>query len=178
MDLTLAWALPYGKTAPFPCIASYVFYPSKEIKLLLSPSVWRFALNDLFTCQLSSWHSWWTVQGVSDFLLSQTRGNICVHVLLSKSEDHGRKIPWWDCWHRTWWCSGAWFVSVKDLTVLSDFALAGWRGEQWYLIILISLILSEVEYHFIFIRAVAFPFLQIVFSFLFCGAYVLFLIDF
>ena len=60
-DLTLAWAGPYGKTAPFSCIASCVFYHSKEIKPYLSPSVWLFALSDLFTCQLSSRHSWWTV---------------------------------------------------------------------------------------------------------------------
>ena len=53
-DLTLTWAGPYGKTAPFSCIASCVFYHSKEIKPYLSPSVWLFALSVLFICQLSS----------------------------------------------------------------------------------------------------------------------------
>lgn len=44
----------------------------------------------------------------------------------------------------------------------SFFAFASSPGGKWYLIILISLILSEVEHHLMSVRAVVFPFLKTV----------------
>lgn len=75
-----------------------------------------------------------------------------------------------DVWERQ-------FIPLRTHCVIK-LCICSWLGGKWYLIILISPILSEVEHHFACIRAVAFSLLKIMCSFHFSLVWVLFLTDF